>query len=42
MPPENVEVLHALKRVLGASEAPFCACIQYIHIYLFETCEGAK
>ena len=31
-PPENFEVLHALKRVLGASEAPFCACIQYIHI----------
>ena len=27
----NFEVLHALKCVLGASEAPFCACIQYIH-----------
>ena len=32
MAPENVEVLHALKCVLGASEAPFCAYIQYIHI----------
>ena len=31
-PPENFEVLHALKRVLGASEAPFCACIQYIYL----------
>ena len=31
-PPENFEVLHALKRVLGASEAPFCACIQYINV----------
>ena len=31
-PPENFEVLHALKCVLGASEAPVCACIQYIHI----------
>ena len=31
-PPENFEVLHALKRVLGASEAPLCARIQYIHI----------
>ena len=29
MPPENFEVLHALKHVLGASEAPFCACIQH-------------
>ena len=25
------EVLHALKCVLGASEASFCACIQYIY-----------
>ena len=33
-PPENFEVLHALKRVLGVSEAPFCACIQYIYIHL--------
>ena len=32
MPPEIFEVLHALKCVLGASEASFCACIQYIHI----------
>ena len=32
-PPENFEVLHALKCVLGASEAPFCACIQYIHTH---------
>ena len=31
MPPENFESLHALKSVRGASEAPFCACIQYIH-----------
>ena len=31
MPPGNFEVLHALKCVLGASEAPFCACIQSIH-----------
>ena len=30
MPPENVEILHALKCVLGASEVPICACIQYI------------
>ena len=29
-PPENVEILHALKCVLGASEAPFCAFTQYI------------
>ena len=28
MPPGNFEVLHALKCVLGAFEAPFCACIQ--------------
>ena len=34
MPPENFDVLHALKRVLGASEPPFCACIQYTYIYL--------
>ena len=25
------EILHALKCVLGASEAPFHTCIQYIH-----------
>ena len=25
-PPENFEVLHALRCVLGVSEAPFCAC----------------
>ena len=31
MSPENFEVSHALKCVLEASEAPFCACIQYIH-----------
>ena len=30
-PPGNVEILHALKCVLEASEAPFCVCIQYIH-----------
>ena len=29
-PQKNFEVSHALKCVLGASEAPFCACIQYI------------
>ena len=29
-PPGNFEILLALKCVLGASEAPFCACIQYI------------
>ena len=28
---ENFELLHALKCVLVASEAPFCACIQFIH-----------
>ena len=28
MPPENFEVLHALKCVLGASEAPF-----FVHAY---------
>ena len=26
--PENFESLHALKCVQGASEAPFCACVQ--------------
>ena len=31
MPPGNFEILHALKCVLGASEAPFRAYIQYIH-----------
>ena len=31
MPPGNFESLHALKCVLGASEAPFCACTQYIY-----------
>ena len=30
MPPENFEILHALKYVLRASHVPFCACIQYI------------
>ena len=30
-PPENFGILHALKCVMGASEAPFCACIKYIH-----------
>ena len=29
-PPENFEILHALKCVLGASQVPFCTCIQYI------------
>ena len=33
MPPGNVEILHALKCVLGASEAPFQACIQFINTY---------
>ena len=37
MPPGNFEILHALKCVLGASEAPFRACIQYIH-----TCQLAS
>ena len=32
IPPENFEVLHALKRVLGASEATFCACIPYVYL----------
>ena len=32
-PPENFEVLHALKRVLGASEAPFVhAYSTYIYL----------
>ena len=31
-PPENFEILHALKCVL---RAPFCACIQYIPTCLF-------
>ena len=30
MPPENFEIVHALKCVLGAPEAIFCACIKYI------------
>ena len=29
-PPENFEILHALKCILRASQVPFCACIQYI------------
>ena len=29
--PEKFGILHALKCVMGASEAPFCACIKYIH-----------
>ena len=32
--PENIEILHVLKCFLGASEAPFCASIQYNHTYL--------
>ena len=28
--PDRFEILHALKCVLGASEVPFRACIQYI------------
>ena len=31
MPPGNFEHLHVLKCVLEAPEAPFHACIQYIH-----------
>ena len=31
MPPGNFEILHALKCVLGAPEALFCACTQYIY-----------
>ena len=30
-PVKNFEILHALKCVLGAAEASFLACIQYIH-----------
>ena len=30
MPPGNFEILHALKHVLGASEASFHAFVQYI------------
>ena len=33
MPPENFELLRALKCVLGASEAPFL-CMHAIHTYL--------
>ena len=32
-PPGNFEILHALRCVLGASEALFWACIQYINTY---------
>ena len=32
MPPGNVEILHALKCVLGAPEALFYASTQYIYI----------
>ena len=31
MPPGNFEILHALKCVLGAPEALFRACTQYIY-----------
>ena len=31
MRPENVEILHALKCVLGAPEAFFCELTQYIY-----------
>ena len=31
MPPGNFEILHALPCALGASGAPFHACIQYVH-----------
>ena len=31
MAPGNFEILHAWKGVLGASDVPFHACIQYIH-----------
>ena len=34
MTPESFMILHAWKCVLGASEAPCCACIQYI-----DTCQ---
>ena len=30
MPPENFEILYALKCVLRASQVPFCTCRQYI------------
>ena len=33
MPPENFELLRALKCVLGASEAPFM-CMHTVHTYL--------
>ena len=33
MPPENFELLRALKCVLGASEAPFL-CMHTVHTYL--------
>ena len=33
MPPENFELLRALKCVLGASEAPFL-CMHAVHTYL--------
>ena len=35
MPPGNFEVLHALECVLGAPEALFHACTQYISISSF-------
>ena len=35
MPLRNFWILHALKCVLGASEAPFRACIQYIHTWSY-------
>ena len=31
MPPRNFEILHALKCVLGAPEALFHACTQYMY-----------
>ena len=34
-PQKNFEVLHALKRVLGASEAPFL-CMHTVHTYLLK------
>ena len=34
-PPNNFEVLHALKCVLGASEAPFL-CMHTVHTYLLK------
>ena len=42
MPPGNFEILHALKCVLGASEAPFRACIQYINTYLASSFSGFR